>query len=92
MTDVAHRPTRTDIIDDRYQQVARLRQQAVTARTLARAFSDLAETVVDLPTRGDVADRATAHLADYAGTQSAACSAIAERHSVKADKLEADRP
>lgn len=85
-------PTRTDIIADRHEQIARLRQQATTARTLARAFSDLAEDLIGLPTKGDVADRATAHLADYAGKQSVACIAIAERHGGKADKLEADRP
>lgn len=90
MTDVDHQLSRTDAYEARLERIGELRQQALTARTLARAFADYAvDLVATIPTKGDIADRAATNLADYADRQATIFAAVAARKTCKADELEA---
>jgi hypothetical protein len=84
-------PTRTDLVEARLERISTLRREVLTARTLARAFEDYSVDLVDvIPTKGDVADRAAVHLAEYAGKQATVFAAVAARKSAKADELEGE--
>lgn len=88
MTDVL---SRTNIYEATLERIGDLRHEAVTARTMARAFDDYAHDIVHvLVTKGEVADQVAANLAEYATGRARVYAAAAARKVHKADELEAD--
>lgn len=59
-------PTRTDLVEAHQAELAAMAICGVDARTKARAFSDLADTLTELPTKGELWDVARAELVDEA--------------------------
>jgi len=49
-------PTRTDIVDATLRKIEEFSKSAILQRTMARSFSDYADDVRSIPTKGDVAD------------------------------------
>ena len=82
--------SRTAAYEATLDRISTLRHEAVTARTLARAFEDYSVDLIDaIPTKGETADRAAEHLATYAGKQATVFAAVAARKTEKASELEA---
>jgi hypothetical protein len=60
-------PTRTDAVEYHNSLIGEQRTKAIAMRTAARAFGDLADTLLALPSQGEIWDAARADLVSHAG-------------------------
>lgn len=73
-----------------HEQISRLRKEALTARSLARAFSEYADDVEAIPTKGDVADMAGVMLAKFARARAEAAREVEVARTAEADEMEGE--
>lgn len=80
---------RTIEYEKHLDKIENLRQQAVNARSAARAFGDYAEILRNLPTLGAVADHARQMLIEFALESRDDCRKLIDANNTLADELEA---
>lgn len=67
-------PSRTDLVEAHEQKIFALQAKAIDAKTLSRAYADLADAIKTLPTRGDLWDVAKADIVEKALMRSLKCT------------------
>lgn len=80
---------RTIEYEKHLDKIENLRQQAINARSAARAFGDYAEILRNLPTLGAVADHARNMVIDFCNESADGCRKLINDNNTLADELEA---
>jgi hypothetical protein len=80
-------PSRTDLFEVIQCESFELRKKAIDTRTLARAYSDLAELIRVIPSRGDVWDIAQRDMIQKAENRAIRCAELSVQQAKKADEL-----
>ena len=81
-------PNRTVMYERHLEQISNLRKQCIEANTAARAFSDYATILTNVPTMGAIADRSRDMLVEYARKCAGDCRKLIDSNTVLADKME----
>lgn len=86
---MSYADTRTARFEAHVEHIQQLRNEATDLSTLARGYDYYADDIIHaIPTKGAVADRAAADLAEYARNQARTCRANAENLLATADRME----
>jgi hypothetical protein len=80
--------SRTERYEALQEEARVLRQKAIDTKTLARSYSDLAEAIAAIPTRGSIWDIAQNDLVKKATTRAEQCSVLAAKHEESANEIE----
>jgi hypothetical protein len=75
-------PTRTDLVEAHAAEIHSKRMKALDLRTAARAYANLAQSILNIAPEGDIHTQAREHMADASRANATICT-------VAADKLEA---
>lgn len=81
-------PTRTDLVEAHEARIHEMRIRALDLRTAARAYHNLAQSILGIAPEGDIHTQAREHMAELAVRNGDRCMETALRNEREAALLE----